>query len=84
MMIAWYFATALSKQYARIVPFLETRRLDRWTHNMTIRKAIESYRIPTEQKAYLRSLKQTGAEFREDKEEPYGKRRSETAADRTL
>ena len=57
MMIAWYFATALSKQYERILPFLEQRRLDRWTHNKTIQKAIESDRIPPERKAYLRGLK---------------------------
>ena len=61
MMIAWYFATALSRQYAQIVPFLENRRLDRWTHNKAIQKAIESYRITPEQKAYLRSLKISGA-----------------------
>ena len=62
MMIAWYFATALSKQYAQTVPFLEAQRLDRWTHNKAIRKAIESYRITPEQKAYLRSLKRIGAD----------------------
>lgn len=57
MMRAWYFATALAKQYDRILPFLEERRLDTWTHNKTIQKAIESYRITPEQKEYLRTLK---------------------------
>ena len=57
MMIAWYFATALAKQYSSILPFIENRRLDRWTHNKTIQKAVESYRITPEQKEYLRSLK---------------------------
>ncbi len=57
MMIAWYFATALAKQYDAVLPFLETERLDRWTHNKTIRKAVESYRITPEQKQYLRTLK---------------------------
>ena len=57
MMIAWYFATALAKQYDAVLPFIEGRRLDPWTHNKTIRKAVESYRITDEQKEYLRSLK---------------------------
>ena len=57
MMMAWYFATALAKQYPAALPYLENRRLDTWTHNKTIQKAIESYRITPEQKEYLRSLK---------------------------
>ena len=57
MMIAWYFATALAKQYDAVRPFIEGRRLDPWTHNKTIQKAVESYRISDEQKEYLRSLK---------------------------
>ena len=57
MMRAWYFATALAKQYEAILPFLEEKRLDAWTHNKTIQKAIESYRITQEQKAYLRTLR---------------------------
>ncbi len=57
MMIAWYFATALAKQYDAILPYIENKRLDNWTHNKTIQKAIESYRITPEQKEYLRTLK---------------------------
>ena len=57
MMIAWYFSTALAKQYAQIVPFFETPRLDPWTHNKAIQKAVESFRITAEQKTYLRGLK---------------------------
>lgn len=57
MMIAWYFATALAKQYEAVLPYIEERRLDPWTHNKAIQKAIESYRITPEQKAYLRTLK---------------------------
>ena len=57
MMAAWYFATALAKQYDAILPYIEARRLDTWTHNKTIQKAVESYRITPEQKAYLKSLK---------------------------
>lgn len=57
MMRAWYFATALAKQYDAILPYLENQCLDQWTHNKTIQKAIESYRILPEQKEYLRSLK---------------------------
>ena len=57
MMIAWYFATALAKQYESVLPFITEKRLDPWTHNKTIQKAVESYRITPEQKAYLRTCK---------------------------
>lgn len=57
MMIAWYFATALAKQYESVIPFIENNSLDIWTHNKAIQKSIESYRITDEQKAYLRELK---------------------------
>lgn len=57
MMIAWYFATALAKQYEVILPFIENRRLDTWTHNKAIQKALESYRITPEQKECLKGLK---------------------------
>ena len=57
MMIAWYFATALAKQYKAILPYLEEQKLDTWTHNKAIQKSVESYRITPEQKAYLKRLK---------------------------
>ena len=57
MMIAWYFATALAKQWDAVIPVIEQNRLDPWVHNKTIQKATESYRITAEQKAYLRTLK---------------------------
>ena len=57
MMVAWYFATALAKQYHATIPYLENECLDIWTHNKTIQKAVESLRIDTETKNYLRSLK---------------------------
>jgi len=57
MMRAWYFATALAKQYDAIIPYVENKVLDDWTHNKTIQKSVESYRITDEQKQYLRSLK---------------------------
>lgn len=57
MMIAWYFATALAKQYDAVIPFIEERKLDVWTHNKAIQKSVESYRITDEQKTYLRTLK---------------------------
>ncbi len=60
MMIAWYFATALAKQYESVLPFIEGRRLDTWTHNKAIQKSIESYRISDERKAYLKTLKYKG------------------------
>ena len=57
MMIAWYFATALAKQYDTVISYIEEHKLDVWVHNKTIQKAIESYRISDEQKKYLRTLK---------------------------
>ena len=57
MMIAWYFATALAKQYEAIIPYMENRRLKDWTHRKAIQKSVESYRISPERKAYLKSLK---------------------------
>ena len=57
MMIAWYFATALAKQYDDAIKYIEKNILDKWTHNKTIQKALESYRITSEQKKYLKSLK---------------------------
>lgn len=57
MVVAWYFATALAKQYDATIPYIEKRVLPEWTHKKTIQKAIESYRITPEQKDYLRSLR---------------------------
>lgn len=57
MMIAWYFATALAKQYDSAVKYLENGNLSKWVHNKTIQKARESYRITAERKQYLKTLK---------------------------
>ncbi len=57
MVKAWYFATALAKQYTSAVKVLEERKLDKKTHNKTIQKAVESYRLNQEEKAYLKTLK---------------------------
>lgn len=57
MMKAWYFATALAKQYKDTIPYIENKELDVWTHNKAIQKSVESYRITEEQKEYLKSLK---------------------------
>lgn len=57
MMRAWYFAEALAKRYDIVLPYMENRMLDGWTHIKAIQKAIESYRITDEQKIYLRTLK---------------------------
>lgn len=54
---SWYIATALVKNYEQVVEVLEQKRLDKWTHNKSIQKAIESFRITLEQKNYLRTLK---------------------------
>ncbi len=57
MMVAWFYATALAKKWDETIPYLSDRRLPVWTHNKAIRKAIESYRVPPERKAYLKTLK---------------------------
>lgn len=57
MMRAWYFATALAKQYDAIIPYIEQKKLDPWTHNKAIQKAVESYRITPEQKEYLKTFR---------------------------
>lgn len=57
MMVAWYFATALAKQWDAVIPYMEQHRLCQWTHRKTIQKATESFRITEEQKSYLRSLR---------------------------
>ena len=57
MMRAWYFATSLAKQYESTIIYLENKKLDVWSHNKTIQKAIESYRISIDKKDYLKSLK---------------------------
>lgn len=57
MMQAWYFATALAKQYDAVLPFIENRSLEKWTHNKAIQKATESFRITEEKKNYLRTLR---------------------------
>lgn len=62
MMRAWYFATALAKRYDAALPYLTEGRLDRWTHNKTIQKAVESFRIPPEQKVFLKTLRRTGSD----------------------
>ncbi|MBR4858957.1 MAG: DNA alkylation repair protein [Clostridia bacterium] len=56
MMVAWYFATALAKQYDAVIPYLEKKKLDSDTHKKAVRKALESYRISDDKKAYLRTL----------------------------
>ena len=57
MMIAWYFATALAKQYEATIPYLENHTLDTWVHKKTISKAIESFRVSNKHKEYLKTLR---------------------------
>ncbi len=57
MMIAWYFATALAKQYDAVIPYIEKKKLPAWTHNKAIQKSVESNRVTPEHKEYLKSLK---------------------------
>ena len=57
MMAAWYFATALAKNWDQVLPFIEQHKLDPWTHNKAIQKALESFRVTDEHKEYLRKLK---------------------------
>lgn len=58
MMIAWYFATALAKQYKDTLPYIKKKKLIPWTHNKTIQKAVESFRVTEQHKKELRSLKE--------------------------
>ncbi len=57
MMEAWYFATALAKQYDESVKYIEERKLDEWVHKKAIQKAVESYRVTDEHKEYLKSFR---------------------------
>ena len=57
MMIAWYFATALAKQYDASIPYFEKHVLDDWCHKKAIQKAVESFRVTDEHKEYLKSLR---------------------------
>ena len=57
MMVAWYFSTALAKQWESVIPYIEERRVSQWCHNKSIQKAVESNRITPEQKDYLRGLR---------------------------
>jgi len=57
MAMAWYFATALTKQYDAVLPYFEKQTLDNWTHNKAIQKALESRLVSEERKVYLRTLK---------------------------
>ena len=57
MMVAWYFATALAKQYNSAIKYIEEKKLSPWVHNKTIQKSLESFRVSEEHKAYLRTLK---------------------------
>ena len=57
MMVAWYFATALAKQWDSTITYIEDRKLTPWIHNKTIQKAVESYRITQQQKVYLKSMR---------------------------
>lgn len=56
MMIAWYFATLLAKQPDCAVKYLENRSLSPDVHKKTVSKAIESFRVSANLKAYLRTL----------------------------
>ena len=57
MMRAWYFATALAKNYDEVLPYITQHRLDKWTNNKSIQKSVESFRITDEQKKFLRTYK---------------------------
>lgn len=57
MMVAWYFSFALIKQYESTIPYIQNQKLEKWTHNKTIQKAIESFRIDQKTKEYLKTLK---------------------------
>lgn len=53
----WYFATALAKHWNETLPWLEQRRLDLVVHKITVKKALESFRVCDEHKAVLREIR---------------------------
>ena len=57
MAVAWYFASALTKQYDAALPYIQDRLLDKATHNRAIQKAVESFRISEKHKSYLKTLR---------------------------
>lgn len=57
MMIAWYFATALAKQWDETIKYIESKKLTPWVRNKSVQKALESFRITDKQKQYLRELR---------------------------
>ena len=57
MMVAWYFSTALAKQYDAVIPYITEKRLETWEHNKAIQKAVESRRIPQERKELLKKYR---------------------------
>ena len=57
MMVAWYMATALAKQYDAVLPIMEDKKMEAWTHNKAIQKAVESFRVTDEHKNHLKTLK---------------------------
>ena len=57
MMAAWFYASALTKQYEQTLPYFEEKRLSKWVHNKAIQKARESYQVSKEHKEYLKTLK---------------------------
>lgn len=56
MMISWYFATALAKQWESSIAYLKHGGLNEWCRRKTIQKACESFRVTDEHKAVLKSL----------------------------
>ena len=57
MMVAWYFATALAKQYDASVKYIEDRKLNEWVHKKAIQKAVESFRVTDKHKEYLKTFR---------------------------
>ena len=57
MMRAWYFAEALAKRYNAVIPYFQDKKLDPWTYGKAIQKSVESFKIPKEQKEYLKSMR---------------------------
>lgn len=54
---AWFFSFVIIKHYEDALPYLNEHKLDKWVHNMTIRKAIESFRVDKSHKDFLRTLR---------------------------
>lgn len=59
MAIAWYMSYAVIKRYDIAIKIIEEGSMDKFVHNKSIQKSIESFRVSDERKAYLKTLRKS-------------------------